>query len=271
VARLLLDAGMGAALIETGLPGGALPEQWLLERPEEVERVHRAHAEAGAELLLTCSFNLSGPRLEEHALAGRLPEIAAAAVGLARSSAPGRRVAGAVGPSGLVAPGDGRPPPPAEMRSWYEPAFRALARAGADLLWVESHWHLDEARAALAAARSAGLPVAATMTPSAAEALPLPGGPDAAEWLAALAADGAVAVGVNCLLPGAPLSALAPIAAALPVPLVAKPSAGLPGRLLPPGPFAAWVAEAGAAWVGGCCGAGAAHLRALAAALRSGP
>jgi len=260
---------MGTALLEAGLPGGALPERWLLERPEEVERVHRAHASAGAEMVLTCSFNLSGPRLQGHDL-GEPAELAAVAVRLARSGAPGCRVAGAVGPSGLVAPGDRHPPPPAEMRAWYEPAFRALARAGADLLWAESHWHLDEARAALAAARAAGLPAAATMTPSPGARLALPGGPDATEWLAALAAEGAVAVGVNCLLPGAPLAALAPIGAALHVPLVVKPSAGLPGMLLAPAPFAAWVAEAGPAWAGGCCGSAAPHLRALAAA-RSGP
>jgi 5-methyltetrahydrofolate--homocysteine methyltransferase len=177
-----------------------------------------------------------------------------------------------VGPTALVAPGDPRPPSQAELRGWYEGPLRALAAAGADLLWAESHWDLSEALAALSAARATGLPVAVTLTPSAAgERLSLPGGNDADEALLALAGAGAAAVGVNCLLPGAPIAALAArLSPRLAVPLVVKPSAGLPGALLAPEAFAAWVggaARAGAGWVGGCCGTGAAHLGALARAL----
>jgi 5-methyltetrahydrofolate--homocysteine methyltransferase len=274
VEPLLLDAAMGTALIDAGLGPAELPEAWVLARPEAVSAVHAAAAGAGARLVLTCTFNLAGPRLEAHGLHGqaRVEEIARAAVRLARAAAPGARVAGAVGPTALVAPGDSHPPSEAELRGWYEGPFRALAAAGADLLWTESHWDLSEARAALAAARATGLPAAVTLAPSAAgERLSLPGGGDADEALVALAGAGAVAVGVNCLLPGAPLAALAArLAPRLTIPLVVKPSAGLPGALLEPGPFAAWVsgaARAGASWVGGCCGTGPAHLGALARAL----
>jgi 5-methyltetrahydrofolate--homocysteine methyltransferase len=91
------------------------------------------------------------------------------------------------------------------------------------------------------------------------------------DWLEALWRDGAVAVGVNCLAPGAALAALVGrLVARVPVPVVVKPSAGLPGRVLPPATFAAAVQpaiRAGARLVGGCCGAGAAHLRSLGAEL----
>jgi 5-methyltetrahydrofolate--homocysteine methyltransferase len=272
---LLLDGAMGTALQAAGLPPGALPEEWVLSRPGEVARVHARHLGGGARLLLTCTFNLAGPRLASAGLAGSLGAIASAAVGLARSAGAGARVAGAVGPTGLVRPGAATRPAPPELRRRYQAPFRALAAAGADLLWAESQWDLGEARSALEAALEAGLPAAATLTPRLEGGeLRLPSGPGAAEALRVLAADGAAAVGVNCVLPGAPLRALAEsLAGLLPVPLVAKPSAGLPGALLEPEAFAGWVADAaraGARWVGGCCGAGPAHLAALAARLSSG-
>jgi len=269
--HLLLDAGMGAALLAGGLPAGALPERWLLERPAAVEAVHRGHAAAGARLLLTCTFNLAGPRLEEHGLAAELEALAGAAVRLVRRAAPGARVAGAVGPTALVFPGGGARPSEAELREWYRRPFRALRAAGADLLWTESHWDLAEARAALAEALATGLPAVATLGPALTGGwLALPDGPPLAEALRALAADGAAAVGLNCTLPGADLAGEVTALGQLPVPLVVKPSAGLPGALLAPEPFAAWVAaaaRAGASWVGGCCGAGAEHLAALGRAL----
>lgn len=271
---LLLDGGMGAALLAGGLPAGALPERWLLERPAAVEAVHRGHAGAGARLLLSCTFNLAGPRLEEHGLSAELEALADAAVRVARRAAPGARVAGAVGPTALVFPGGGVRPPEAELRERYRRAFRALSAAGADLLWTESHWDLAEARAALAEALATGLPAAATLGPALAGGrLALPDGPPLAEALRALLADGAAAVGINCTLPGADLAGEVAAIGPMPVPLVVKPSAGLPGALLAPEPFASWVAaaaRAGASWVGGCCGAGAEHLAAVRRAVARG-
>jgi hypothetical protein len=45
----LLDGAMGTALIARGLPEGALPDSWVVERPGEVARVHARHAAAGSE------------------------------------------------------------------------------------------------------------------------------------------------------------------------------------------------------------------------------
>jgi 5-methyltetrahydrofolate--homocysteine methyltransferase len=80
-------------------------------------------------------------------------------------------------------------------------------------------------------------------------------------------------VGVNCVAAGAPLAALAAWArTTLPVPFVVKPSPGLPGAVLSPQEFAQALAPAVAAGgrlVGGCCGATAGHLAALAAVLQA--
>jgi 5-methyltetrahydrofolate--homocysteine methyltransferase len=102
-----------------------------------------------------------------------------------------------------------------------------------------------------------------------------PDGTAAEDCLSAIASEGAIAAGVNCVFPGAALDALA--AAACPrlgVPFAAKPSPGLPGAVLSPEAFARALApalDAGVRLAGGCCGAAGEHLRALGAAMAARP
>jgi len=264
---LLLDGATGTALRALGLPPAAFPEEWLFGRPAAIASVHASHVRAGAGMVLTCTFNAA--RLDGRGLEPATEALCARAVTLARQAgAP--RVAGCVGSTGLVREGGG--PPDGELFERFARPFRALAAAGADLAWTETHASLREARAALAAARAAGLNAVATMflgdrdgVLASAEGMP------GEECLAALWREGAAAVGVNCSPPGPPLAALvARSAARVGVPLVVKPSAGPPGSLLSPEAFAAriWPSlAAGARACGGCCGAGPDHLRALALAL----
>jgi 5-methyltetrahydrofolate--homocysteine methyltransferase len=262
---------MGTALLARGLPAGELPERWLLTRPAEVAAVHRAHAEAGARLFLTCTFNAASARWASHLPGADLEAACAAAVALARGEARGGLVAGALGPVAAATPGGEAPPWPALAAPFGAP-LRALAGAGADLLWLESQYDGREAAATLEAALPLGLPVVVTFTLAPrGDRLVAAGGGGAGALLLAAVRGGAAAVGVNCVPPGPALTALARWAkAALPVPFVIKPSPGLPGAVLAPRAFAEAVAPAllaGARWVGGCCGAGAEHLIALGALL----
>lgn len=270
--RRLLDGAMGTALLSRGLAAGTPPETWLREQPAEIAAVHRAHAAAGARLLLTCTFNAASPRLEGRLGPGGVAEACAVAAALARAEARGGLVAGAVGPLALARPG-GAAPDAADLSAPFRDPLRALAEAGVDLLWLESQYDGREARAALAAALPLGLPVVVTFTlVERGGRLVAADGADAAPLLLAAAGAGAAAVGVNCVPAGPALEALSAWArGALPGPFVVKPSPGLPGSVTPPTAFAAAVApsvRAGAAWVGGCCGAGAGHVDALAAVLR---
>jgi 5-methyltetrahydrofolate--homocysteine methyltransferase len=272
----LLDGGMGTALIARGLPPGALPEEWLLARPDEIAGVHRAHADAGARVLLTCTFSCAASRVEARIDRARIEGLCGVAVRLARAAAPGVLVAGALGPTGLAPPlGPGASSEVLAAR--YARPLAALAAAGADLLWIESQHDLAEARAALGAARAAGLPAVVTFGLAERDGrLRPPAGPgEPAAWLRAMEAEGAAAAGLNCAFPGPALDALvAEAAPRLGIPLVLKPSPGLPGALLPPDAFAAALRPALAAGVrivGGCCGAGPDHLRALGAALAAAP
>lgn len=277
---VLLDGAMGTALQAAGLPPGVLPERWLSERPEAIRAVHAAHAAAGASVLLSCTFNVASPRLAAALPGAWTVKLCEKAVALAREAAPQARVAGALGPLALARPG-GEAPAAARLRAPFEHPLSALAEAGADLLWLESQYDWREAEAALAAAVAVGLPVAVTFTlAEQAGRLVAPDGTPAATLLSRAArfagpgprAGRVVAVGVNCVPAGAPLTALAGWArATLPVPFIAKPSAGLPGAVLSPAAFAGALApaiSAGARLVGGCCGATAEHVAALAALLQ---
>jgi 5-methyltetrahydrofolate--homocysteine methyltransferase len=264
----LLDGAMGTALLARGLPAGAAPEEWLLSRPEEIARVHAEHAAAGARVLLTCTFGCASPRVAVRAGREGLEALCATAVRIARGAAGDARVAGAVGPTGLAAPG-APPPARATLEACYGPPLGALAAAGVDLLWIESQWDPAEALAALAVARRTGLPAAVTFTfAEAGGRFRTPGGLSAEACLAAAEAGGALGAGVNCVFPGAALTALAGWASArLRVPFLAKPSPGLPGAVAPPAAFAEALRPAfgaGLRVAGGCCGATGDHLRALA-------
>jgi len=263
---------MGTALLARGLPPGALPEEWILARPEEIAAVHASHAGAGAGIVLTCTFTVAAPRLEPRLGPGCIEDLCARAVRNARGAAPGARVAGAVGPTGLAPPlGPGAPE--AALADRYARALGALAAAGADLLWIESQHDLAEARAALRASRATGLAAVITFGfPERDGRLAAPDGAGTLEWLRALEGDGALAAGLNCVFPGPALdAAIEEAAPRIRIPLVLKPSPGLPGAVLGPAEFAAALRPALAAGVrlaGGCCGAWPEHLRALGNQLR---
>jgi 5-methyltetrahydrofolate--homocysteine methyltransferase len=270
----LLDAAMGTALVARGLGSGELPEEWVLSRPSDVAAVHAAHAAAGARVLLTCTFNAAAPRLASRLEPERIDAACHRAASLARAaaSASGRgvHVAGDLGATGLAGPG--LKPDPAELRERYLRAARALAAAAVDLFWIESQWDLAEARAALAATKAAELRAAVTFTFEEQDGrLVAADGTPAEDCLLAVASDGAMLAGVNCVSPGEALEKLAAWAKEnLSVPLGAKPSPGLPGKVMSPEAFAEALRpalRAGLGIVGACCGGGAEHLRALGAAM----
>ena len=271
----ILDGGFGAMIQAAGLPAGKDPTDWNLENPEAVRAIHRAYAEAGADIVLTNTF---GANRLKYAGPHDLGRLVAAAVAAAREAgAP--RVALDVGPTGrLLAPaGD----------LGFESAYAAFAEevragadAGADLVFVETMGDTVELKAAVLAAReNCDLPVYATvalgedgklLTGASVECV--------AELLESL---GVAAYGLNCGLgPDLMLPFVERLAKVSRLPIIVKPNAGLPrlenGRtVFPVGPdeFAVHVSalvRAGATIVGGCCGTTPAHIARIAA-LKSVP
>jgi 5-methyltetrahydrofolate--homocysteine methyltransferase len=265
----LLDGGLATGLYARGMPGEALPEEWVLTHPEDVAAVHAGHARAGARIVLAATFNLVTPRLAARVGSERDELVAATAVGLARAAAPGASVAGSLGPTAVKGATHDL------VATRYEVACRALAAAGADLAWIETQLDLGEALAAIQAAGRAGLPAVVTFAFREEQGRLVGGeGVPAEVWLSTAAALGAVAVGVNCVAATPALARVAFAARALSVPFVVKPSPGPPGDVATPEAFARAVApvvDAGARIVGGCCGAGPEHLLALGELLTRSP
>ena len=96
---LLMDGAMGTELQRAGLQPGECGELWNLTHPEKVRAIHQAYVDAGAEVLLTNSFQAHPSALAQHNIADRCEAICRAAVENARRAAgPDRWVIADVGP-----------------------------------------------------------------------------------------------------------------------------------------------------------------------------
>ena len=49
--RIYMDGGTGTMLQAAGLPGGKAPEDWNLENPSEITKLHRSYLEAGCTVI----------------------------------------------------------------------------------------------------------------------------------------------------------------------------------------------------------------------------
>ncbi len=273
------DGAMGSELLAR-LPDAPRLDTAALEHPDQVLAIHLDYLAAGAEILQTATFGTSRPRLQRLYADTETEALNATAVKLAREAREVAGVdclvAGSIGPlTGVFDPDS--PEDRALMVSALAEQADILAGRGADLLVLESFFRLDELELAVAAVRGVTrLPIIALLTfPS--ERPPHPWAEHAALVARATELD-VQAAGIGCA-PG-PLGALEILERIPEVsrPLAAQPNAGMvvyrPGsRLLSPATpqylaqFARRAAALGAALVGGCCGTGPEHIRAISDAV----
>ena len=271
-----LDGAMGTMLQRAGLLPGELPERVALNKPDMLTAIHRQYIEAGSDIVYANTFGANRRKLQKLGVTveeGVMASIAAAkkaCEGTSARVAPGARVALDVGPLGELLEPLGTLPFEAAVDMFAE-IVRAGVKAGADCIVIETMPDLQEARAALIAAKeNSDLPVLVTMSFD--ESGRTFTGCTAASMAATLTGLGADAIGVNCSLgPAQLLPILREICANTHLPVVAKPNAGLPDPVdghydVAPAEFAAAMAEAVAAGVsviGGCCGTNPDYIRAL--------
>lgn len=277
---LLLDGATGSNLRAAGMPVGVSPELWVLEHREVLLELQRGYVEAGSGIIMAPTFSANRPGLRHFSLEDRLKELNAALAALSKEAAGDRAlVAGDLSTLGrpLEPVGD---LPYGEAYGIYREQMEALAEAGVDLFALETLMGAEEALAALDAAADIGLPVMVSFSAEADGGL-LFGG---TVWEAAVMAQelGAAAVGVNCSVGPNQLEAvIRSIRAAVNIPVIAKPNAGLPvmdekGQAhydMGPEEFARHMgvlAEAGAGVLGGCCGTAPEYIRRLAEVLGQG-
>jgi 5-methyltetrahydrofolate--homocysteine methyltransferase len=95
---LLMDGAMGTELQRAGLGLGQCGEEWNLSHAPSVRAIHERYAAAGANVLLTNTFQSNPLALRRHKLDSQLETINEAALTIARS-VPGKPfVLGAIGP-----------------------------------------------------------------------------------------------------------------------------------------------------------------------------
>ncbi len=278
---VLTDGAWGTEFMAQGLGAGECPDVWNIRFPDRVLALARAYVEAGSRVILTNTFGANRIALERHGLAGRAREINLAGVELSKRAVNGRTsVFGAMGPSGkLLALGEiGE----AELRDAFREQAEALAKAGADAIAIETMSDLDEAKLAVEAARSTGLPVVACMAfDSGKTKTQTMMGTTAEAAAKTLTGAGADVIGANC---GQGIENYLELhkrlASATDKPIWLKPNAGEPQIIgdrtayaQTPAEFAqaaVGLAEAGAAFIGGCCGTSPEFIRALAKVLVPG-
>ncbi len=272
---ILTDGAWGTQLQARGLAFGACPDAWNLTNPESVCEVASGYVNAGSQVILSNTFGASRITLERHGLSGQAYEINREGAAISRKATGSiAAVFASMGPTGkMLAMGEITTD---QAREAFTEQAAALAEGGADAIVIETMSDLDEACIALSSAKTTGLPVIVCMTYDAGRNLDrtmMGTTPEqAAERLVGEGADG---IGSNC---GQGAEQMLPIcirlkAAAPGTPIWVKPNAGLPilqdGKAIyntSPTEFAEnayRLVEAGASFIGGCCGTSPAYLHAL--------
>ena len=266
---VIVDGGLATELEERGhdLSDELWSARLLRDDPDAILDVHRAYVEAGADCIITASYQATLERLGADSL--RL------SVQLARVAGP-KIVAASVGPYG-AALADGSEYTGAYdldeggLGGWHAARFAILDQSGADLLACETIPSFAEARAL------AGL---LTRTPAwfsfaCRDGERLSDGTPITECARHLDAfDKVAAIGVNCTPPRFVESLVTRIRAVTEKPIVVYPNSGERwdaarrcwAGTRDPGEFAEAAVrwrDAGASLIGGCCRTGPAHIRAL--------
>lgn len=276
-AVLVSDGAMGTQLFSRGLKPGESPEALNLSHPEYLQEIAREYRAAGADIVHTNTFGGSAVSLAGFGLADSTEEINRQAVEAARRGVDGQAlVAGSCGPSGTILQPFGDADPD-EIYAGFKRQLQALIAAGIDAVTVETMTDLNEAVLAIKAAReiSTDIPIIATMTfDDTPRGFFTIMGVDIPTGMAGLATAGADVTGSNCGDGLEKMIRIAPLLkAASSWPVIIQSNAGQPemtadGPLWPESPqfFADRIEElvaAGVSIIGGCCGTGPEHIRAI--------
>ena len=275
----VFDGAMGTRLYDKGIYINRSYDELNLTSPDLVREVHEEYVKAGADIIETNSFGATRQKLLPYGLEGKLRDINIAAARIAREAA-GERVyvAGAIGPLGLRIEPFG-PTSFDEAKEMFKEQAEALLEGGVDLFVLETFSELSVIEQAVRAVRElCDLPIIAQMTIQMDGKTTFGTTPEA--FTASLDEWGVDVIGLNCGMgPNHVLTALEKMRVVTNKRLSAQPNAGLPrdvqGRQFYMGSpeymatFAKRFVQAGAKFVGGCCGTTPTHIKLIADAIRS--
>ena len=279
---LVSDGATGTYLQSHGLEPGACPEEFNFSHPNVVRGMARDYFAAGSDMVLTNSFGANRFMLTKYGHGDRVAELNRLAAEHARSQAPRDRfVIGSVGPSGEFLQPLGEVSD-SEMLEAFTEQVVALEEGGVDGIIIETMTALEEARLAIQAAKeNTGLAVISTMVfDKGPRGFFTMMGVTPEQAVTRLLDAGADVVGSNC---GNGIDIMLEVAtamrAATDAPLLIHSNAGIPtlvkGEIVYPeskeymAERFKTLAEMGVNIVGGCCGTGPEHIRALRVSVAS--
>ena len=286
----------GERLREHGVPLRGNNDLLTLTQPQVIRAIHDAYLDAGADIVCTNSFSSTSIAQADYGLEALVGELNREAARLARQACDAfaerdgtrRYVAGALGPTNRTASISPDVADPAarnidydRLRDAYREAGAGLLEGGADLLLLETIFDTLNAKAALHALeelfeeRGGRVPVVISATITDLSGRTLSGQTVEAFWNAVRHAR-PFAVGLNCALGASQMRPhVAALGACADTLVSAYPNAGLPNAFGEYEQGASEMAELLGEYasaglvniVGGCCGSGAEHIRAIAAAV----
>ncbi|MFZ0033364.1 MAG: homocysteine S-methyltransferase family protein [Sedimentisphaerales bacterium] len=286
----LLDGAMGTQLIARGIKGGVCNDYLNIDSPDTIFGIHRAYFQAGSNAVLTNTFGANKFALGRHGLGDKVKEINTAAVKIARRAAgEGRYVLGDIGPSGdfLEPLGNLKAD---ELANAFRQQAEVLLAGGVDGFIIETMTSLDEAAIAIEAVKSVScdeLPVFASMAfDKVAKGFKTMMGVDVESAVAKMVSLDVNVVGFNCgtssldeyvELAKKFVSAVNTLDKKVLV--FAEPNAGKPelvdGRTIYKvssedfASAAEKIHSAGVNIIGGCCGTGPEHIKAIAEKIKN--
>jgi 5-methyltetrahydrofolate--homocysteine methyltransferase len=281
---VIFDGGMGTMLMAAGLKAGDCPETWNIGKPSVVTDIHRKYYEAGSDVVHTNTFGGNAIKLADKGLSDQMEKINVEAAKLAKEACPaGKFVAGDIGPTGkLIKPLGDLVLEEAE-EGFYRQA-QALIKGGVDLISIETMFSLEEALAALRAAKRLGdvLVIAALTFNRTKKGFYTIMGEGVQQTISAFEGAGADVIASNCSLGSRDMIDLTKeLRAATRKPILIQPNAGKPvtqkgvtSYQQTPAEFAQdgkEIRNSGADMIGGCCGTNPEFIRALTEALGNWP
>ena len=268
---ILLDGAVGTSLWEKSK--NRLPVwRYNLENPKIVLELHGEYLAAGAQIILANTFGANRAAVKK-GTDYSVNDVAREGVRLAKHAArgSGAKVALSVGPLlELLKPhGKLSEEDAAEL---FSEQIAAGAAELPDLIWLQTFMDLEMMKIAVQCARKHGIPIFCSMSFEMSGKTMMKD--SVAQIVRTLEPQGIDAVGLNCSVgPEAALPVLREFHEHTNLPLLFKPNAGLTtisiGIVQPGMDIEHFVrsvlpaADAGATYIGGCCGTNAAYIRAL--------
>ncbi len=286
----IFDGAMGTMLQAAGLEEGYCPELFHVEHPNIVRNIHKEYLLHGSDIITTNTFGACSLKLEDFNLQDQVREINIAAVKVAREAItevkPTARIAGSMGPTGRFLQPLGSMSFD-DIYDTYREQAEALIEGGVDFIIIETIIDIQEMRAALLASLDARQKLGKTKEEVqiicqfsfSEDGRTITGTPPdvAAIVLEAMGAD---IIGINCSLGPVQLVPLVrQIASVTNLPISCQPNAGMPvlvnkQTVFPlsadeMGPLMLDIVDAGATYIGACCGSTPEHIQRITECIAS--